>query len=154
MKSGKYDYHAAENQFERFRWVLELCSRFEFDFVVAKLFLKDSIFWCVQSSVTCNETVHVYVLWLVCLHPRNPYSKVVVSVTTHDDMYKYAKQKRDVAKNVKPLRKVKGFLKRTSWKVSDVQIVRETWVLVAKDKSNHQVADSLLRELELNNFIR
>ena len=37
---------------------------------------------------------------------------------------------RDVAKNMKPL-----------WKV--VQIVRYTWVLVAKDKSNHPVSDSL-----------
>ena len=43
---------------------------------------------------------------------------------------------------MKPLWKVKGFFNRTSWKVSDVQIVRKTWVLVAKDKSNHPVADS------------
>ena len=44
---------------------------------------------------------------------------------------------------MKPLWKVKGFSIRTSWKVSDVRIVRETWVLVAKDKSNHPAADSL-----------
>ena len=43
----------------------------------------------------------------------------------------------------KPLWKVKGFSNRTSWKVSDVQIVRETLVLVANDTSNHLVADSL-----------
>ena len=30
---------------------------------------------------------------------------------------------------MKPLLKVKGSCNRTSWKVSDVQIVRETWVL-------------------------
>ena len=30
---------------------------------------------------------------------------------------------------MKPLREVKGFFNRTSWKVSDVQIVRYTWVL-------------------------
>ena len=30
---------------------------------------------------------------------------------------------------MKPLWKVKGFCNRTSWKVSDVQIVRKTWVL-------------------------
>ena len=30
---------------------------------------------------------------------------------------------------MKPLWKVKGFFNRTSWKVSDVQIVRYTWVL-------------------------
>ena len=44
---------------------------------------------------------------------------------------------------------------KTLWKV--VQVVRKTWVLVAKDKSNHPVADSLRsvpQELELNNFIR
>ena len=38
------------------------------------------------------------------------------------------------------------------WKV--VEIVRYNWVLVAKDKSNHPVAGSLLSELEMNNFIR
>ena len=47
------------------------------------------------------------------------------------------------AKNMKPLWKVNGFFNRTSWKVSDVQIVCETWVLVANDTSNHPVADSL-----------
>ena len=30
---------------------------------------------------------------------------------------------------MRPLWKVKGSFNRTSWKVSDVQIVRETWVL-------------------------
>ena len=30
---------------------------------------------------------------------------------------------------MKPLWKVKGSFNRTSWKVSDVQIVRHTWVL-------------------------
>ena len=50
---------------------------------------------------------------------------------------------RDVAKNMKPLWKVKGFFNRTSWKVSDVQNVSETWVFVVKDKSNRPVADSL-----------
>ena len=30
---------------------------------------------------------------------------------------------------MKPSWKVKGFFDRTSWKVSDVQIVRKTWVL-------------------------
>ena len=26
-------------------------------------FLNDWKFWCVQSSISCNETVHVHVLW-------------------------------------------------------------------------------------------
>ena len=42
-------------------------SRFEFDFRQCD-FLKDSNFWCVQSSITCNENVHVHVLWPVCTH--------------------------------------------------------------------------------------
>ena len=46
-------------------------------------------------------------------------------------------------KNMKPLWKVQSFFDRTSWTVSDVQIVRYTWVLVARDKSNHPVADFL-----------
>ena len=33
-----------------------------------KIFLHDSNFWCVQSSTTCNETVHVHVLWPVSTH--------------------------------------------------------------------------------------
>ena len=38
-------------------------------FVAAEIiFLNDSIFWCVQSSITCNETVHMPVLWPVCTH--------------------------------------------------------------------------------------
>ena len=44
---------------------------------------------------------------------------------------------------MKPFWKVRGFFNRTSRKVSDVQIVRYTWILVANDKSNHPVADSL-----------
>ena len=43
---------------------------------------------------------------------------------------------------MKPLWKVKGSFNRTSWKVSDVQIVSDTSVLVASDKSNHPVTDS------------
>ena len=35
---------------------------------------------------------------------------------------------RDLCKNMKPLWKVKDSFNRTSWKVSDVQIVRYTWV--------------------------
>ena len=46
---------------------------------------------------------------------------------------------------MKPLWKVRGSFNRTSWKVSGVQIVRYTWVLVAQDKANHPVADSLCR---------
>ena len=44
------NYHSARNQFERFRWVLELFSRFEFDFRrPGNYFSMDSNFWCVQT---------------------------------------------------------------------------------------------------------
>ena len=63
------EYHSRQNQFERFRGVLELISRFEFDFCRCGIFfLNDSIFWCVQSSITHNVAVHVPVLWPVCAH--------------------------------------------------------------------------------------
>ena len=55
-------------------------------FVVTDFFfLNDSIFWCVQSSITHSEAVRVHVLW-ACLHPHNSISNVVVSVTIHDDI--------------------------------------------------------------------
>ena len=49
-----------ETKFDRFRRVLELIGRFEFEFCRLRelFFLKDSNFWC----------VHVNVPWLVCTH--------------------------------------------------------------------------------------
>ena len=70
----------------------------------------------------------MHVLWPVCLHPHNFISNVVVSLTIHDDKYIFF-YIRDAAKNMKQLWKVKGSFNRTSWKVSDVQIVRCSWVL-------------------------
>ena len=61
-------YYSAENQFERFRRVLELISRFEFEFRRCDFFLNDSNFWCVQRSITHDVAVHVPVLWPVCAH--------------------------------------------------------------------------------------
>ena len=57
-------YHAARNQFERFRGFLELISRFEFEFLsLRKLcFWNDSNFCCVQSLITDHVAVHVPVL--------------------------------------------------------------------------------------------
>ena len=83
-------------------------------------FLVCSKFNHMQRDCTCACSV-------ACLHPHNSISNVVVGVLA----------------NMKPLWKIKGFFNRTSWKVSDLQIVRKTWVLVATDKSNHPVADSL-----------
>ena len=48
---------------------LELISRFEFDFRrCGNFFLTIRFFWCVRGSVTCDETVHMHVLWPVCTH--------------------------------------------------------------------------------------
>ena len=89
-----------------------------------------------QRDCTCACAV-------ACLYPHNSISNVVASVTIHDDMYIFTYlEEMFEKKKKKPLWKVRGFFYRTSWKVSDVQIVRYYWVSVAKDKSNHPVADS------------
>ena len=118
-------YHSPEKPIRTTSGVLELIGRFDFDFRRAEFFFFFERFelLCVQRSITHNVAVHVPVL---C--PHNSISNVVVSLTIHDNMYIYLFA-RCVAKNMKPLWKVKGFCNRTSWKVSDVQIVRHTWVL-------------------------
>ena len=100
-------------------------------FVVAEIiFLNDSNLWCVQSSTTHNVAVYVHVLWPVCT-PHNSISNVVASVTSHDNMYKDMYTfKGDVCKIHETIEeRSKTFFNRTSCKVSDVQIVRYTWVL-------------------------
>ena len=72
------------NKFERFRVVLQLISRFEFDFRRCGFFFERFDFWCVQSSITHNVAVHVHVLWPL-LHPHNSISNVVASLTIHDN---------------------------------------------------------------------
>ena len=71
--------------------------------------------------------VHVPVLWPVCAHTI-PFRMLWRSVTVHDDKYIYIFI-RGVCNQMKPLWKVKGFINRTSWIVSDVQIIRYTWNL-------------------------
>ena len=78
----------------------------------------------VQSHTPCGCPCACAV---ACLHPHNSNSNVVVSVTIHVDMYKYICER--CSKNMKPLWKVKGSFNRTSWKVSDLRIVRYTWVV-------------------------
>ena len=82
-------YHAPENKFERFRWFLELICRFEFDFRrPGNYFLKDSNFWCVQSSNTHTHTQCgcPCACAVACLHPHNSISNFVVSLTIHDNL--------------------------------------------------------------------
>ena len=82
-------YHSAENKFERFSGgFLELISKFEFEFRRrGNFFLKDSTFWCVQSSITHTPCGCPCVCAVACLHPHNSNSKVVASVTNHDNIY-------------------------------------------------------------------
>ena len=82
--------------------------------------------------------VNVHVLWPFCTHTipfRMLWCHWRFTITFFEKKYIYIYIYiyifiRNVAKNMKTL-----------WKV--VQIVRYTWVLVAKDKSNHPEADSL-----------
>ena len=82
----RWRYHSSGNYVERFRGFLELISRFEFDVLRCRNISDDSNFWCVRGSITCSETAHVHVLWLVCTH-NNYMSNVLVSVAIHDKMY-------------------------------------------------------------------
>ena len=73
-------YHSARNKFERFRGVLELISRFEFDFRRCGFFSFERLEFLVCSKFnhrTCASVV-------ACLCPHNSISNVVVSVTIHD----------------------------------------------------------------------
>ena len=55
---GKAGYHSVRNPIES-----------SFDFLSLRFFFfNDSNFWYVQSSMTCNDTIHVLVLWPVCAH--------------------------------------------------------------------------------------
>ena len=83
-------HHAARNKFERFRRrgerVLELFSRFEFDFSsLRKLFFERFEFLaCSKFNHTqCGRTCACAV---ACLCPHNSISNVVVSLTIHDNL--------------------------------------------------------------------
>ena len=85
---GSAVYHSARNNFERFRWFLELFSRFEFDLRRCEFFLERFEFLvCSKFDHTqCGRTCACAV---ACLYPHNFISNVVASVTIHDDMYIY-----------------------------------------------------------------
>ena len=81
------EYHARRNTFERFRWFLELVSRFEFDFLRRESYFFERFEFLVCSKFNhapCGRTCAV-----ACLHTHNSISNVVASVTIHDDKYIY-----------------------------------------------------------------
>ena len=73
---GSRAYYSAENQFERFRGVLELISWFEFEFRRCENYFFERFEFLVCS---CECAV-------ACLRPRNSISNVVASVTIHGNI--------------------------------------------------------------------
>ena len=67
-------------------WIRQQAESTERDRSVKNYFLNDSNFWCVQSSITHSEAVHVPVLWPVCAHD-NSIPNVVASLTIHDNTH-------------------------------------------------------------------
>ena len=64
-------YHSARNQFERFRGFFGINKQIRIRISSSRklYFLKDSNFWCVQSSITHTMwAVNMHVLWPVCAH--------------------------------------------------------------------------------------
>ena len=87
----------------------ELISRFEFEFCRCEFFFEGFEF----LVCSCERAV-------ACLCPRNSISNVVVSLTIHDDMYKYmyiCLCKRCLSTNMKPL-----------WKVIDIYMCAFTYI--------------------------
>ena len=72
-------YHAARNLFERFRGVLELIRRFEFEFCRCGNYFFEGFEFLVRS---CECAV-------ACLSPRTSISNVVASLTIDDNIYIY-----------------------------------------------------------------
>ena len=82
------------------------------------------VFSQAESAVRNEDKLASVRLWIrgtsrCCLQPHNSISNVLVSLTMHDNIYIFIFI-RDVAKNMKPLWKVKGSFNRTSWKLSDL----------------------------------
>ena len=65
-------YHPCRNQFRTISGVFGINQQIRIRISSLRIFLNDSKFWCVQSSITSNETVHVRVLWPDCAH-TNPF---------------------------------------------------------------------------------
>ena len=76
-ETNSNDFGGFWNQLADSNWIF---------FVAKIIFLNDSNFWCVQSSITHTVAVHVHVLWPVCTHTIS-IPNVVVSVTIHDNIY-------------------------------------------------------------------
>ena len=74
-------YYSRPNQFERFRGLLGLISRFEFDFLRREFFFErfEFLVWSMFNHKQCGCPCACAV---ACLHPDNSISNVVVSVTT------------------------------------------------------------------------
>ena len=115
--------------YNRVRGFWELLSTFEFDFRRCEIlyFLKDSIFGVFKVQ---SHTMWPYMCMCCGLFVPTQFHFECYGVLDDSRYHMYIFIfKRDLCKNMKPTRKVKDPFNRTSWKVSDVQIVRYTWVL-------------------------
>ena len=88
---GNRNYYSVQNEFERFLGFWNQLADSSSNFVAAKIiFLNDSNFCCVQSSIhtPCGCPCGCPCACAVaCLHPHNSISNVMVFVTIHGDTY-------------------------------------------------------------------
>ena len=115
--TGRAVYHAVRNQFERFRVVLELISRLEFDFRRRGIFFERFDFLvCSKFNHTHNVAVHVHVLWPVCTHtiPFRMLWRPWRFMMTH--IYICTNLKEMFAENMKPLWKSEASSTEHQWK--------------------------------------
>ena len=76
-------YHSAQNQFERFRVLLELTGRFEFDFRRRGNYCFEQFEFLVCSKFNHIQWGRTCACAVACLCPHNSISNVVVSLTIH-----------------------------------------------------------------------
>ena len=77
-------YCSRQNKFERFRWFLELISRFEFEFRRCGFFFERFEF-LVCSGFNHTKCGCTCACAVASLHPQNSSSNVVVSLMIHDN---------------------------------------------------------------------
>ena len=82
LRSELQHYHAADNQFERFRGFLDLISRFEFEFRRGENYICERFEFLVCSKFNHTQCGRTCACAVACLSPHNSISNVVVSVTT------------------------------------------------------------------------
>ena len=86
--SDQQGHHSRPKPIRTISGLLELISRFEFDFRRFDFFLNDSIF-LVCSKFNHRQCFRTCAYAVACLYPHNSISNVMVSLTIHDTTYTY-----------------------------------------------------------------